>query len=254
MTNPTLELNNLRDDLLHQAKQEYGWIGQATAKLQRALYTQGKSADRIYEIVYNAEQELNIAILDIVTDSLQQVLQLAVEYGMDEFINNISIQPIGGVFEITTIDGKTDYTEPAIEMLPKLLQNGKTSKKDGSIYRVIPLPVIKGESRRSLSNIDAISTRAEEIKQAKQTRQMNLDAGRMTQQFANSMPKVTVEIEKTPSIGKDFRTASSKQDSSTQWVKPEKKKDITFELLNINQTMVGRIEATTQYILNKYGG
>lgn len=254
MTNPTLELNCLRDNLLLQAKQGQGWIGQSITKLQNALVVQGKSADRIYEIVYNAEQELNTAILDIVTDSLQQVLQIAVEYGMDEFINNISIQPVNGVFEITAIDGKTNYTEPAIEMLPKILQNGKVSKKDGSIYKVIPLPIIRGEKRRSLSNIEAVSMRAEEIKQAKQSRQLDLDAGRMTRQFTSSMPAVKVNVEETPSIGKDFRTASSKQDSSTRWVKPEKKKDITFDLLNINQMMVVRIESATRYIVNKYGG
>ncbi len=86
MTNPTLELHGLRDSLLAQARSEAGLIGSIIMSLRRTLRMKNKSADRIDELVHQAENDLNIAILDIVTDNLQQVQQLALEYGIDDFV------------------------------------------------------------------------------------------------------------------------------------------------------------------------
>jgi len=261
MTDPTLELGMLRGKLLAQAYSEQGWLGKMGFQLRTILRMRNKSEDRIDEVIHWAEQDLNMAILDIVTDSLQQVQQLAIEYGLDDFVEKVHIKPVGGHFEVTVLDGQTDYSEPKVEMLPKLLQNGKMAK-DGSMYRVIPMPIIRGYKTRTLSNVDAILDRASSIKQERldRRRQMQtniknkqLDAYRMTRQLAGSMPKATMTTSEIAPQGKEFRTATSKQDQTQMWVKPERKIDVTYEIMNINTNMNSRINDATISIINRYG-
>jgi len=262
MTNPTLELNMLRNKLLTQAYSEQGWIGKMGFQLRSILRMRGKSEDRIDEIMHWAEQDLNMAILDIVTDSLQQVQQLAIEYGIEDFVEKVCIKPVGGNFEVTVMDGDMDYSEPQVEMLPRLLMNGKTAK-DGSVYRVIPLPTVRGYKARSLSNVDAILERANNIKQEQLLKreqrrthmreQRELDAYRMTRQLSGSMPRATMVTQEIAPQGKEFRTASSKQDPHTMWVRPARKIDVAEEIMTINTNMNRRIDDATQSIVNRYG-
>jgi hypothetical protein len=221
--------------------------------LRQALNRKNKSDDRIDELVYRAESDLNIAILDIVTDNLQQVQQLAVEYGIDDFVENVSIQAVGGSFEIAIIGGKTDFSTPREEMLPSLLRTGKTSKK-GMVYKVIPLPTIREYKTRSLSSVDAMQSRAAEIKRERIDHNKTLDAGRMTKAFAATAPKAKMNVEVHPAVGKEFRTATSKQDPTTQWVKPARDINITNDLMDINSRMSAQITNVTQTIIHRYGG
>lgn len=253
MTNPTLELHGLRDSLIAQARSEGGLIGSTILNLRRSLKVKNKSDDRIDELVYRAENDLNIAILDIVTDNLQRVQQLAVEYGIDDFVENVHIQANGGSFEIAVIGGKTDFSTPAVEMLPSLLRAGKTSK-DGSVYRVIPLPTVREFKTRSLSNVDAMQARAEEIKKERIDHNRQLDAGRMAKSLASSAPRARMDVQVTPAVGKEFRTATSKQDQTTQWVRPARDINITNELMDINSRMAAQIRDVTQSIIHRYGG
>lgn len=253
MTNPTLELHGLRESLLSQARSEAGWIGSVTQSLRRSLKMKNKSDDRVDELVYRAENDLNMAILDIVTDSLQQVQQLAIEYGIDDFVENVNIQAVGGGFEIAVSGGRTDFSTPKEEMLPGLLKSGKTSK-DGSIYRVIPLPTIREFKTRSLSSMDAMQARATQIKQDRADQKRALDAGRMTKAFAASAPRVTMNTVITPAVGKEFRTATSKQNPTTQWVRPARDINITNDLMDINSRMSAQINNVTQAIVHRYGG
>lgn len=251
MTNPTTELNSLRDRLLSNAKQENGFIGKSLKDLDVLLSRSKKSRDRIYEIVYSAEQELNMAILDIVTDSLQQAQQLAVEYGVEKFAEQVHIDVIGDSFKIAVMDGKTDYSTPAVELAPKMLLNGKTSK-DGVVYKVIPLPTVRGHKTRSLSSIDALQSRASEIKQQKAQRKEALDAARMARNLATTAPRAKIHTEEIPPVGKEFRTVTNKQDKSTMWVKPAKDIDLTYELMDINERMTIRIRNATTSIISRY--
>ena len=253
MTNPTLELNGLRDSLLAQARSNTGLIGGVVIALRQRLRMKNKSADRIDELVYQAENDLNIAILDIVTDNLQQVQQLALEYGIDDFVENVHIHANGGSFDIAIAGGKTDFSTPAVEMLPSLLRAGKTSK-DGSVYRVIPLPTIREFKTRSLSNVDAMQSRAAEIKKERIDHNRSLDAGRMARNLAASTPRVTMNVATTPAVGKEFRTATSKQDPATQWVRPARDINITNELMDINSRMDAQIRDVSRSIIHRYGG
>lgn len=253
MTNPTLELHGLRDSLLAQARSDAGWIGGIVMSLRQTLRMKNKSADRIDELVHRAEYDLNVAIVDIVTDNLQQVQQLAIEYGIDDFVENVHIQANGGSFDIAITGGKTDFSTQAVEMLPDLLKNGKTSK-DGSVYRVIPLPTIREYKTRSLSNVDAMQARAADIKKERIDNNRQLDAGRMARNLAASTPRAQMNVEITPAVGKEFRTATSKQDQTTQWVRPARDINITNELMDINSRMDAQIRNVTQSIIHRYGG
>ena len=253
MSNPTLELHGLRDSLINQARSENGLIGSVILDLRRSLRMKNKSYDRIDEIVYRAENDLNIAIVDIVTDNLQRVQQLALEYGIDDFVENVHIQANGGSFDIAITGGKTDFSTPAVEMLPALLRTGKTSK-DGSVYKVIPLPTIREFKTRSLSNVDAVQARAAEVKKERIDRSRALDAGRMARNLAASTPRAQMNVEITPAVGKEFRTATSKQDQTTQWVRPARDINITNELMDINSRMAAQIRDVTQSIVHRYGG
>ena len=253
MTNPTLELHRLRESLLTQARSEAGWIGGVITSLRRTLRMKQKSDDRIDELVHRAENDLNVAILDIVVDNLQQVQQLAIEYGIDDFVENVDIQAVGGHFEIAITGGKTDFSTPREEMLPKLLRTGKTSSK-GMVYKVIPLPTVREYKTRSLSSVDAMQSRAAEIKQERVNNKRSLDAGRMAKNFATSAPKVKMDVQVTPAVGKEYRTATSKQDPATQWVKPARDINITNDLMDINSRMSAQITNVTQSIIHRYGG
>lgn len=250
MSHPTLELHGLRDSLIAQARSD---SGDDVSGLRRSLQIKRKSADRIDEIVYRAENDINIAIVDIVTYGLQQVQQLAIEYGIDDFVENVHIQAIGGSLTIAITGGKTDFSTPAVEMLPGLLRAGKTAK-DGSVYRVVPLPTIREFKTRSLSNVDAMQARAADIKQERIDHNRALDATRMARNLAASAPRAQMNVEVTPAVGKEFRTATSKQDSTTQWVKPARNINITNELMDINSQMAAQIRDVTRSIINRYGG
>ena len=253
MTNPTLELHGLRESLLSQARSDAGWIGSVIMSLRRTLSVKNKSDDRIDELVHRAENDLNIAILDIVTDGLQQVQQLAIEYGIDDFVENVDIQAVGGSFEIAITGGKTDFSTPKVEMLPSLLRTGKTSKK-GVVYKVIPLPTIREYKTRSLSSVDMMRSRAEDIKRERIDNNRTLDTGRMTRDFAATVPRAKVDVQVTAAVGKEYRTATSDQDPTTQWVKPARDINITNDLMDINSRMSAQITNVTQTIIHRYGG
>ncbi len=138
-------------------------------------------------------------------------------------------------------------------MLPSLLRTGKTSK-DGSVYKVIPLPTIREYKTRSLSNVDAMQARAAEIKRERIDHNRTLDAGRMARALAATAPRAQMNVEVTPAVGKEFRTATSKQDQTTQWVRPARDINITNELMDINSRMDAQIRNVTQSIIHRYGG
>lgn len=251
--NPTVELYGLRDSLIAQARSESGWIRGSILTLRKALKMKNKSDDRIYELVYQAENDLNIAILDIVTNSIQEVQQLAIEYGIDDFVENIHVQAVNGSFEVAITGGKTDFSTPREEMLPGLLRTGKTSK-DGSVYKVIPLPTIREFKTRSLSNVDAMQARAAEIKRERIDRNRSLDAGRMTKALSASSSSASLDVTVTPAVGKEFRTATSKQDQTTQWVRPARDINVADDIMDINSRMSSQINDVTASIIHRYGG
>lgn len=244
-------LNTLRNQLISYERSRQGTVYNAEQQLTGILTGRNKSPDRIEEILHMAELELNNAIVDIIADSLQQVHHLAVTYEIEDLLEYIQVNPTDGAFSID-VQRSTDFSEPRKEMLPSLLQSAKTSK-DGSRYKVIPLPIIRGQKVYSLSSMDLIQQHAERVKQAQVQHRQRLDATRAARQFAQSVPNGTLNITQTPPIGRDYRTASDKQDPSTQWVIPAKNKDITYELQVINTNMQDRIRATTQNIIDKYG-
>jgi len=52
--------------------------------------------------------------------------------------------------------------------------------------------------------------------------------------------------------GSKFRTATSKQDPTTQWVKPGKDNDFSEELRNINKELESTMERVIQDIIRSY--
>ena len=97
-------------------------------------------------------------------------------------------------------------------------------------------------------------SRAAEIKRERIDNNRTLDAGRMTRDFAATTPKAKVDVQVTPAVGKEFRTATSKQDPTTQWVKPARDINITNDLMDINSRMSAQITNATQTIIHRYGG
>ena len=104
-------------------------------------------------------------------------------------------------------------------MLPHLLKNPKIAN-DGTLYKVIPVGSSSDNKPKISNNIfDAQKNiNAKRIEEAKE-RRTNRAPGKQ-----------------------EFRTATSKQSPTRDWVIPEKTKDFTEELKSINDRLQDQLE------------
>ena len=227
----------------------------AVDNLRARLILRGKSEDRADEICFMAIAEINEAVVNTIADGVDELRQLGLEHGLDELVEDIAVNRVGGSFRVGTVTGKTDFSTPPFPMLPKLLSAGKTAK-DGHKYQVIPIPDEKPETRRSLSLNDTMMQRKADIQQARQAirdKSGRPDAFTMAEQYIQTMTGIQVITEKDANTGAvHFRTASEYQDANTDWVKPAKQLDLTRQINDINDRIEHRIEQDTAMIINKY--
>jgi hypothetical protein len=200
-------------------------------KLRLTLRNKGLDARAIETIVNKAGREISA----VFEEQGESAMQLAVEAGVaqrsPEFINELQIDPTA--MEITTESGNTEFTDPPYPMLSRLLQNAKPMKDGSGVYKVIPVGA-SGDSRPKVStNIyDAVKkVSAERAENAKR-------------QYSAIVPG--------GSRATQFRTATSKQDANTQWVKPAKTKDFTSDMQSINQELATTMDEKIRDILRSY--
>jgi hypothetical protein len=187
-----------------------------------------KTADSIIE---KARSEIN----SIIEQESGAAMQLAIEEGVEkesaDFINQLKLNRIN--LELTTESGNMDFSEPPKPMLPFLLRNAKPIKDGSGVYKIIPVgsPSSKPKPLVSSNIYDAW----------KHENAVRAEAAKVRRQ--NITPKGSVA---------DFKTATSKQNSATQWVQPAKEKDFTESVDNINRQLSESLDDKIKSILQEY--
>ena len=241
MVNPDAEINRLRS-LLMSRRADFSTI------------------DAVCDA---ASKDINEAILDIVSNGMSEAAEYATELGIDEFISDMDIVNVGGSYQVITTSGKTDFSTPPIPMLPHLLKNAKTAK-DGSRYKVIPIGGESGKRTMGRSIFEDQRALQGKIQQAREALRDSLNlnqqqrSGAMIDKFRDmvrsNLPTRQSFYSRTNTrrTNPEFRTASSKQDSTTQWVIPAKELDMTGFLMNLNTKIQSDISSSIMTIVSEY--
>jgi hypothetical protein len=206
-------------------------------KIQQLKYRLSSAGVDSGEIEY-----IVATIMDRAQAKLANALEAGVSLAVDEaqkmkakgFLGDIAVRPNHNGFEITTDSGNQDYSTPPFPMLDKLLAKGKTAK-DGSTYRVVPIGGKSVKPAEKQKDVGAGIQAASLVKPKESLTDMTVGmarafgAGARPQQ---SKPEIT-----NPTGPVTFRTASSKQNSGSQWVIPARPADMSIAISNINSMM-----------------
>jgi len=222
--------------------------------------------DFIDNLVDAASDDMNNAILDAVASFMTEAVEHAEELGAHEFANEIDAIEQGGIYQIVTISGRTDYSTPERQMRDSLLRGAKVSK-DGSRYRVIPI----GDKSNSGSSVTSIfqdqKIRQGMIASARESIQNELTTSRsnrtgamtdgfrkMIQRHRTTTSNFNSGKSAKSSTATVFRTVTDKQDPTTNWVMPAKDMDMSEYLRDLNGTLATHIVDTVTMIIRQYEG
>jgi hypothetical protein len=235
--------------------------GHELDNLKSALIMSGLSEREALNICSMASSDIQGAVIDIVSDALQDVVSGSESVHSRDFVNEVMAIRDGNLFKITTTSGRSDFSEPPFPMLPKLLTNAKVSK-DGSRYKKIPM-------RENLSNnnfnktiesaILQINKQREQLKVEKENRRDNqrtlsdpMDSIGQIRASESTGESKTFNTNK--SVATQFRTASDKQDPNTKWVRPAKQADMSDALDRVNNNIQDQIDRAISQIISNYKG
>ncbi len=239
MINPDAELNRLR------------W----------RLHDLGWSTLDVDAIITQAESDIDQIIVDIVSDSVAKATDYAIDLGAEEFIEDMQLEEFSGFYRITTITGRTDFSQPEKKMLPHLLQNAETNPETGIRSKVIP---VGGKSSKKdifsvmRSRQSEITAKREElILNAARSDRANMMAARFRDIVDSSLAARRQEKQSrlTSNTGQseiEFRTASSTQDPENSWVIPAKEMDMTGFLMSLNAEMQEALNYAVPRLINIY--
>ena len=200
-------------------------------RLKATLRIRGIEEQFIDDIAAKAETEISLALRERLDAAMEVAVQSGVQKESPEFINDLRPRP--DAFIIDTTSGSTDFSDPPYPMLDKLLARGANPMKDGSgVYKVIPVGGDGPKKPPIYSNIfDA---------------QKAISAER----YENAVSQYNKVVPKGSKV--NFRTATSKQNRQTQWVMPEKKKDFTEDLADINSMLLADYDNVVLGIIRNY--
>lgn len=201
-------------------------------KLKATLRARGIDNQFVDDIAYKAEREINFALRERLDSAMEVAIQSGVQKESPEFINEL--RPRYDAFMLDTASGSTDFSDPPMPMLDHLLARGAKPMKDGSgVYKVIPVGGDTSPRRPPIhSNIfDAQKAIAAE-------------------RYENALTQYNKIVPKGSKVS--FRTATSKQNRQTQWVLPEKKKDFTEDLAEVNNLLLADYDNVVLGIIRSY--
>jgi hypothetical protein len=209
----------------------------------------GLSFDEISSIMNDASSEIQQATHSIVEKAVYEAEDYGSSIGAEEFLAQIKLDASSGYIEISTDSGQTDFSQPPFPMLPWLLNNAKTSK-DGSRYKIVPIggvsskPKPTPQARDIASGLNAMASEVAPATAMAETMAAAFGLGASSSATERQRPVSTEKPE--------FRTASSKQDASRQWVLPAKDLDMTGTIMTLNATIRSEIDKVCDEIINKY--
>jgi hypothetical protein len=211
-------------------------------------------AYEIEQILDEAAADVNEIILDIIENAVAQTVDYAQEQGIDAFIEDVDVVESGGIYQIWTVSGVTDYSTPERQMLPDLLK--------GRDHVTIPIQPKKKRVRGDIFSVQQErQARLNEARQALMENDRNgrsIRAGEIAARFrsvlASRGPAVRNDRKVAESTGEppEFRTASIKQDPNTQWVYPAQDLDMTGFIMNINEDIRRTIEDLVPRLIDSY--
>lgn len=234
------------------------------SRLRQILKSKNLPDSVVNDICNDAAREINDAATDLLADAMIEAVSAGASVSSSDFISEVMSFRSGSFFEIGTSSGRSDFSEPPFPMLPKLLQSAKTSIS-GDLYKVIPIAkrsktsssVTTEEAIKNINNARAI---AKEQRDAETERKGTIipDPFRGLTSLSEIQSSNRPSADKQYSIVKEgpisFRTASSKQNAATQWVKPGRSADLTSSLSDINSNLQDNIDKTILNIVNRYSG
>ena len=97
-------------------------------RLRQRLRMKNLSESIIDEICDEAAREISSITSDLLATAMEEAIQLGSETKAADFINEIKATRSGSGYDIVTDSGRTDFSEPAFPMLPRLLKNAKVAK------------------------------------------------------------------------------------------------------------------------------
>lgn len=224
-------------------------IAQRLMDLKIKLESFGLSSERARSMAEEAANEIKQAMQSIVEKAVYEAEDYGSSIGAEEFLAQIKLDAGSGYLQISTDSGQTDFSQPPYPMLPWLLGNAKTAK-DGSRYKIVPIggvsskPKPTPQARDIASGLNAMATE-------------NTSATAMAESMASAFgmgASASITERQRPFSEKkpEFRTASSKQDASRQWVLPAKELDMTGTLMTLNAMIRSEVDKACDEIVNKY--
>jgi len=226
-------------------------------KLIQNLKMKGVNEGVISSITNNVNEEISISITDLVSNAVTDAVRAGEDVGAEDFMNEVVSTRIGTSFEISTLSGVTDFSEPPFPMLPKLLKNAKVAK-DGSTYKVIPLDSKKTvkkatNSMEIMKQINANNLAAKKVKNRELRDPLAMATAFSGMAVSNRGHGKGKKVDIKESTGTvNFKVASSKQDQATKWVHPGFKRDMTRALYDINSELQNSIDQTVMDIVRSY--
>ena len=200
-------------------------------RLRISLLNKGYDESTVSTIVDKAEKEIASRLKDRMDDALETAVQSGVQKDSPEFIN--SLRPSLDAFILETDSGVTDFSEPPMPMLERLLSSAKPIKDGSGVYKVIPV---------GASN--------DNYKKPVHTSIMDAQKAIMAKRYEDAVAQYSKIAPQKSAVR--FRTATSKQDKNTQWVLPAKEKDFTEDLNIINSMLKDDRDAIIMDVIRSY--
>lgn len=201
-------------------------------RLKAHLRSKGIEDSFVEDIANKAEVEISLALREKMDTAIDLAVQSGVQKDSAEFINELRPRP--DAFILETESGITDFSEPPLPMLDKLLAKGAKPMKDGSgVYKVIPVGGKGHEQRPPI-----------------QTNIFDAQKAIAAERYQSALNQYNKVIPKGSKV--NFRTATSKQSRQTQWVLPAKEKDFTSDLQEINNMLSESYDDIVLGIIRSY--
>ncbi len=201
-------------------------------RLKQTLRGRGLEESAVEHIAEKANLEITLALRERLDSAMEVAVQSGVQKDSADFINELRPRP--DAFILETESGSTDFSDPPLPMLDKLLAKGAKPMKDGSgVYKVIP---VGGQSQQP--------------KQPVHTNIFDAQKAISAERYENAIAQYNKVAPKKSKV--NFRTATSKQNRQTQWVLPEKKKDFTEDLAEINSMLAVDYDNVILDIIRSY--
>jgi hypothetical protein len=199
--------------------------------LKIVLINKGFDESTADSILQNAKAEIESAMQEEGMAAMQSAIEEGVNQGSSDFINQLKLSKINNMLTLEV--DNLEFNEPQKPMLPFLLKNAKPIKDGSGVYKVIP---VGGQSKQAKPLISSNIYDAWKRENAQRVEA----AIQQRNRIAPRGSKV------------EFRTATSKEDAQSKWVQPEKTKDFSEPLKNINTELSNNINEKIKKIIQEY--